>query len=65
MDKDNMTFETDDSSTSEETGGGRQSTILRLIMKMGAKDEATANHIIIGISVVFFMITAYLYAGIF
>ncbi len=65
MDKDNMTFETDDSSTSEETGGGRQSFIMRLIMKMGAKDETTANYILIGLAVVFLMITVYLYAGVF
>lgn len=43
---------------------GKQSFMMKLLEKMGITDKATANFILLGIAVVFFAITIYLYAGV-
>lgn len=42
----------------------KKSFMLKLLEKAGAKNKATANMILLGIAIVFFSITIYLYAGI-
>ena len=43
---------------------GRPSLILGLLIKIGVSDRTTANIILLGIALVFFGITIFLYAGI-
>lgn len=42
----------------------KQSFMMKLLEKVGIKDKATANFILLAIAVIFFAITIYLYAGI-
>lgn len=41
-----------------------QSSMIRILAKVGIEDKTTANYILLGVSVVFFGVTIFLYAGI-
>lgn len=62
---DNIEFETDKiATTTTHTGTPKKSAMVKLLMGFGIKDEATANYILIGGSVLLLAFTAYLYVGI-
>ena len=62
---DNIEFEADKiTATTQYTGTQKKSGMVKLLMGLGVKDEATANYILIGLSVILLALTVYLYVGI-
>lgn len=62
---DNIEFEADNvATTTQYTGTQKKSGMVKLLMGLGVKDEATANYILIGLSVILLALTVYLYMGI-
>lgn len=61
-------FDTDknySSNTYTSNGASQDPVMIRWLMKFGVPDATLAGYILIGIVVIFFVITIFLYAGIF